>query len=91
MQLIKLCEMHLITKVYGNTVAVVAKVSEIEKRGTLRKHQICSSYILPFQSSEDLSNFILGLWAHRAFCFTNPTFEAVDGLLSEVVVVKPEV
>ena len=33
MQLIKLCEMHLITKVYGNTVAVVAKVSEIEKRG----------------------------------------------------------
>jgi len=37
------------------------------------------------------SDFILGLWAHQAFCFTNPTFEAVDSLLSEVVVVKPEV
>jgi len=31
------------------------------------------------------SDFILGLWAHQAFCFTNPTFEAVDSLLSEVV------
>ena len=29
--------------------------------------------------------------AHQAFCFTNPTFEAVDSFLSEVVAVKPEV
>ena len=29
------------------------------------------------------SDFILGLWAHQAFCFTNPTFKAVDSLLSE--------
>ena len=27
------------------------------------------------------SDFILGLGAHQAFCFTNPTFEAVDSLL----------
>jgi len=37
------------------------------------------------------SDFILGLGAHQAFCFTNPTFEAVDSLLSEVVVVKLKV
>jgi len=37
------------------------------------------------------SDFIPGLWAHQAFCFTNPMFEAVDSLLSEVVAVKPEV
>jgi len=38
------------------------------------------------------SDFILGSWAHQAFCFTNPTFEAVDSLLSEAVAVavKPE-
>jgi len=34
------------------------------------------------------SNFILGLWAHQAFCFV---FEGVDSFLSEVVTVKPEV
>jgi len=38
-----------------------------------------------------VSDFILGLWAHQAFYFTNPRFEAVDSLLSEVVVIKPEV
>jgi len=37
------------------------------------------------------SDYILGLGAHQAFCFTNPTFEAVDNLLSEVVAVKPKV
>jgi len=37
------------------------------------------------------SDFILGLWAHQAFYFTDPPFEAVDSLLSEVVDVKPEV
>jgi len=37
------------------------------------------------------SDFILGLWAHQAFGFTNPTFEAVDSLLSEVVTIKLEV
>jgi len=37
------------------------------------------------------SDFILGLEAHQAFCFTNPTFEAVDSLLSEAVAVKPKV
>jgi len=37
------------------------------------------------------SDFIPGLGAHQAFCFTNPTFEAVDSLLSEAVAVKPEV
>jgi len=37
------------------------------------------------------SDFILGLRAHQAFCFTNPTFEAVGSLLSEVVAIKPEV
>jgi len=37
------------------------------------------------------SDFILGLKAHQAFCFTNPTFEAVDSLLSEAVAVKPKV
>jgi len=30
------------------------------------------------------SDFILGLWVHQAFCFTDPMFEAVDSLLSEV-------
>ena len=34
------------------------------------------------------SDFILGLGTHQAFCFTNPTFEAVDSLLSEVVAIK---
>jgi len=33
---------------------------------------------------------ILGLWVHQAFCFTNPMFEAVDSLLSEVVADKAE-
>jgi len=33
-------------------------------------------------------DFILDLWAHQAFCFTNPTFETVDSL-SEVVAIKP--
>jgi len=37
------------------------------------------------------SGFIPGVWAHQAFCFTNPTFEAVDSLLSEIVTVEPEV
>jgi len=37
------------------------------------------------------SDFILGLGAHQALCFTNPTFEAVDSLLSEVVAVKLKV
>jgi len=39
------------------------------------------------------SDFIPGLWAHWAFCFTNPTFEAVGtcSFLSEAVAVKPEV
>ena len=37
------------------------------------------------------SDFILGLGVHQAFCFTNPTFEAVDSLLSEVVAIKPKV
>jgi len=37
------------------------------------------------------SDFILGLEAYQAFCFTNPTFEAVDSLLSEAVAVKPKV
>jgi len=36
-----------------------------------------------------VSDFILGLGAHQVFCFTNPTLEAVDSLLSEVVAVKP--
>jgi len=38
-----------------------------------------------------VSDLILGLWAHQAFCFTIPTFEAIDILLSEVGIVKPEV
>jgi len=38
MHLIKLCEMHLITKVYGNTVAVVAKVREFERRGNFAQN-----------------------------------------------------
>ena len=38
-----------------------------------------------------VSDFILGLWAHQAFCFTNPMFKAVDSLLSEVAAVKLEV
>jgi len=33
----------------------------------------------------------LGLWAHQAFCFTNPTFQAVYSLLSDMVAIKPEV
>jgi len=37
------------------------------------------------------SDLILGLWAHQAFCFTNPMFEAADSLLSELVAIKPEV
>jgi len=37
------------------------------------------------------SDFILGLGAYQAFCFTNSTFEAVDSLLSEVMAVKPKV
>ena len=37
------------------------------------------------------SDFILGLLAHQAFYFTNPMFEAVHSLLSEVVAIKPEV
>jgi len=37
------------------------------------------------------SDFILGLGAHQAFCFTNPMFEAVDSLLSEAGAVKPKV
>ena len=37
------------------------------------------------------SDFLLGLWADQTFCFTYPTFEAVDSLLSEVVAIKPEV
>ena len=37
------------------------------------------------------SEFILSLGAHQAFCFTNPMFEAVDSLLSEVVAIKPKV
>ena len=45
-----------------------------------------SSY-RPFSTSD----FILGLWAHQVFYFTDPPFEAVDSLLSEVVDVKPEV
>jgi len=36
------------------------------------------------------SDFILGLEAHQAFCFTNPTFEAVDSLLSEAVARQTE-
>jgi len=36
------------------------------------------------------SDFILGLWVCQAFYFTNPTLEAIDNLLSEVVAVKPE-
>jgi len=34
------------------------------------------------------SGFILGLWVHRAFCFTSPMFEAVDSFLWEVVTVQ---
>jgi len=37
------------------------------------------------------SDFIPGLWAHQAFCFTNSMFEDVDSLPSEVVAVKPVV
>jgi len=37
------------------------------------------------------SDFILSLGAHQTFCFTNPTFEALDSLLSEVVAIKPKV
>ena len=37
------------------------------------------------------SDFIPGLWAHQPLCFTNPTFEAIDSLLPEVVAIKPEV
>ena len=36
------------------------------------------------------SDFIPGLLVHQAFCFTNPTFEAVDSLLSEVVATPKE-
>ena len=35
------------------------------------------------------SDFNLGLWTHQDFYFTNPTFYAVDSLLSEVVAVQP--
>ena len=40
--------------------------------------------------AERACDYILGLWVHQAFCFTNPMFEAVDSLLSEVVADKLE-
>jgi len=68
-------------------------VSGFEKRGDLNSLCKVPSLALfklsPFQSKR-ASDFILGLWAHQAFCFTNPIFEAVASHLSEVVAVKPE-
>jgi len=52
-----------------------------------------SSYMYMYNHSKAVraSDFILGLWANQTFCFTNPTFETVDSLLSEAVAIKPEV
>ena len=67
-------------------------VSGFEKRGNF----VQNTKFLHFSSYHHFkavraSDFILGLGAHQAFCFTNPTFEAVDSLLSEVVAIKPKV
>jgi len=67
-------------------------VSGFEKRGNFAqnaKFWHFSSY--HHFKAVRASDFILGLEAHQAFCFTNPTFEAVDSLLSEAVAVKPKV
>jgi len=66
-------------------------VSRFEKRGNFAqnaKFWLFSSY--HHFKAVRAPDFILGLEAHQAFCFTNPTFEAVDSLLSEVVAVKPK-
>jgi len=67
-------------------------VSGFEKRGNLVQNAEFwhfSSYHL-FKAVR-ASDFILSLEAHQAFCFINPTFEAVYSLLSEAVAVKPKV
>jgi len=66
-------------------------VSGFEKRGNFAQN----ANFWPFSSYHHFkaaraSDFILGLLAHQAFCFTNPVFVAVDSLLSEVVADKPE-
>jgi len=67
-------------------------VSGFEKRGNFAQnakfwHFSSYHHFKPVRASD----FILGLGAHPAFCFTNPTFEAVDSLLSEVVADKLKV
>jgi len=67
-------------------------VSGFEKRGNFvqnAKFWHFSSY--HHFKAVRASDFILGLWPHQAFYLTNPMFEAVDSLLSEVVAAKPEV
>jgi len=67
-------------------------VSGFEKRGNFAhnaKFWHFSSY--HHFKAVRASDFILGLGGHQALCFTNPMFEAVDSLLSEVVTVKPKV
>ena len=67
-------------------------VSGFEKRGNFvqnAKFWHFSSY--HHFKAVRASDFILGLEAHQAFCFTNPMFEAVDSLLSEAVAVKLKV
>jgi len=71
---------------------VFLNVSGFEKRGNFAqnaKFWHFSSY--HHFKAVKASDFILGLGAHQAFCLTNPMFEDVDSLLSEVVAVKPKV
>jgi len=49
-------------------------VSGSEKRGNFTQFFAVSSY--HHFKAVRASGYILGLWAHQAFCFTNPMFEA---------------
>jgi len=63
---------------------ILLYVSGFEKRGNFAqnaKFWHFSSY-LHFKAV-GASDFILGFGAHQAFCFTNPTFEAIDVRLWE--------
>ena len=82
----------MLTEHHANTRTFQLIVSRFEKRGNFAqnaKFWHFSSY--HHFKAVKASDFILGSGAHQAFCFTNPTFEAVDSLLSEVVAVKLKV
>jgi len=67
-------------------------VRGFEKRGNFAQNAKFWHYLGFYHfKAVRASDFILGSWAHQAFCFINPTFEVVDSLLSEVVAVKLEV